>query len=587
MRAFFARRPLRFISTQQHVEMVYHPCRKPSRWCSHSTTKTTIINNTDNHQEEEKKQELLKKVQLTCSALQNTLGSLLEDRQCLYRENVLDAKLTPKRQELKRLLQFNTSNVESSDVVGLTLEKLMQWRKEWLFGKEKEEEGGREIDKRDKVLEFYNAVLFSAAITSDADIRLVLDTMRDHDHLEPDDKTYIAIMLSLIVERKVSHRVKDDVGFYYFGHALKTMGESFITHEMWGALFILCTVMETAGKLIDQWWDLLLKTCEGSSSLLPYAAVHAALTWCSANRDVERVLRFFHTANSKGITAMTENGSICVIKSGGLTEKNRDKMIQMYQLKLLVKLIVTVKSIKMDGGLRNLVIKDIRRLIDADLLQSAPWGVLNDLLSGLSMPSAMQLLKFRSMHTSEGDGGIPFTLWASLLRRCAREHHIDQAESLFLFIRKRFTLTSVEKAELVEIMLRMFATLPQPDYTSAMALFLEHVVRTPQGEPRVAATSSLYALLVRAADSRSAAMMTFLEACAAGVGVSEEMLEAVVNAHRHTTVAALSRKLPHDYQASKLDGLIHIPANVDAHLRREEAMKLRGKPIVDSTGEVN
>ncbi|KAH9577572.1 hypothetical protein LSM04_008546 [Trypanosoma melophagium] len=573
MRAFFVHRHLRFISTKQHVEMIYKPYISTSRWCSGSTT----TNITDQQQQQKQKQ-LFKQVQLTCSDLQNTLGSLLEDRQCLYRETVLNAKLSPKRQELKRLLQCDTSNVESSDVVGLTFDKLMKWRNDWIHEND---------NKESRLLEFYNAVLFSAAITSDADIRLVLDTMRVHDYIEPDDKTYVAILLSLIVERKVSNRVRSDIAFYYFGHALKTMGEAFITHDMWGALFVLCAVMEAAGKLIDQWWDLLLKTCESLSSSLPYAAVHGALTWCSANRDVERVLRFFHTANSKGVIAYTENGSMCVIKCGGLTEKCNDKLVQMYQLKLLVKLIVTVKSIKMDGGLRSLVIKDIRRLIDADILQSAPWGVMNDLLSGLSMPSAMQLLKFRSMQTKEGDGGIPFVLWASLLRRCARDHHIDQAESLFLFIRKRFTLTSAEKTELVEIMLRMFATLPQPDYTSAMALFIEHVLRQPDGEPQVNPTSTLYALLVRAGDSRSAAMMTFLEACAAGVGVSEEMCEAVMNANRNNTVAALSLKLPHDYHASKLDALVHIPANVDAHLRREEAMKLRGKSIVDSTGEVN
>ncbi|EKF98144.1 hypothetical protein TCSYLVIO_010965 [Trypanosoma cruzi] len=519
-------------------------------------------------------------VNLTCRSLHSALGSLLEDRQCLYRDAVLSAKLSPHRHELKSLLQRDSMPVAGSvNETELTRARLLDWREEWV----------REGDSgEDSLLAFYNAFLLSSVIRSDADVRLVLDVMRDHDHLEPNADTYTAIMLSLIAGINPSNRTAADVAFYYFGHAFKSRGESFITDKMWGTLFIVCAVVKVAGKIVDQWWDLFVKTCGDASVPLPYTAVHGALTWCSANRDVERVMRFFHTANSKGVVVVAADDELPLfIGSGGLTEPSKDKRVQMCQLKLLVKLMVTVKSIRMDGGVRELVVKDIRRLIEADLLRSASWGVINDLISGLSMPSAMQLLKFRSMDHPEGDGAIPFALWASLLRRCARDHHIDQAESVFLFIRKRFELTGEQKAELLEIMMRMFATLPQGDFASAMALFLEHVLRHPSGEPAVRPNATMYNLLIRAGDSRNAAMMTFLEACAAGVEVNEETFEAVMGCHRHTTLASLTRKLPHDYSASKLDEQLHIPRNVDAHLRRDEAMKLRGKQLVDSTGEVN
>lgn len=519
-------------------------------------------------------------VQLTCSALQGTLGTLLEDRQCLYRNTVLKEKFSSHRHELKSLLQNGTPVSDDGCVTstGLTRARVLQWREKWVGEWGVEEE---------TLLEFYNATLFCAATASDADIRLVLDVMQNHDHIAPNANTYVAIMLSLIAGCDHSNKTAGDAVFYYFGHAIKTRGESFVTEQMWGALFVACAVMEVVGKIVDQWWDLLVKTCDDFSSPLPYAAVHGALTWCSANRDVERVMRFFQTANSKGVVIRTDEGLQHVIKSGGLTEQSGEKIVQMCQLKLMVKLIVTVKSIKMDGGLRSLVIKDIRRLIERDLLRSAPWGVINDLLGGLSMPSAMQLLKFRSLADPEKDGAIPFTLWASLLRRCARDHHIDQAEAVFLFIRKRFQLTGEQKAELVEIMMRMFATLPQGDFASAMSLFLEHVLRHPSGEPPVRPNATMYNLLIRAGDTRNASMMTFLEACAAGVEVNEETFDVVMSSNRYATLASLSRKLPHDYHASKLDEQLHIPAQVDAHLRREEAQKFRGKELVDSTGEVN
>ncbi|CBH10576.1 hypothetical protein, conserved [Trypanosoma brucei gambiense DAL972] len=518
-------------------------------------------------------------VRSTCQELRRVMASLLEDRQCLYRDAVLSAALDPYRSKLQSLLEGNNFFGGSTETPkSLTLGKLLECRDGWAA-----QVGGDAIS----LVDFYNAFLLSALVNSHADVQLVLDCMQQHDHMDPTAETYVAIMHSFTAQRKGPNPVAGDTAFHYFGHALKTRGEGFITPELWSAVFVVCAVTGAAGKLLDQWWELLLKTCKEGSSPLPYGAVHAALTWCSSKGDVERVMRYFNAANSNSMVAFDQNDVPHVIGSGSLTTRSSDQVVQQCQLRLLVKLMVTAKAIELDGGLRALVVKDVRRLIDPEVLRAAPWGIINDLLSGLSLQSAMQLLKFRSAAALEKDGAVPFTLWASLLRRCARDHHIDQAESLFLFIRKRFELSGEQKAELVEIMIRMFATLPQGDFASATSLFIEHVIRHPPGEPRVEPNATFYNLLIRATDTRNAAMMTFLEACAAGIDMNIETFEALCRSNRFGTISSLSKKLPHGYQASKLDQQIRIPADADAHLRREEAMRLRGKPLVDSTGEVD
>nr|CCC90178.1 unnamed protein product [Trypanosoma congolense IL3000] len=518
-------------------------------------------------------------VQSVCRSLLDVMATLLTNRQCLYRDAVLHDALNPHRRRLQCLLEGAVPDTTATGTPKeLTTEKVLECRDYW------------KISVRDGIstlVDFYNAFLMSNFVNSHSDVQVVLDVMQQSDHIDPTAETYTAIMLSFISLRKGPNPVIGDTAFHYFGHALKTRGESFITPELWGALFVACAVVGAAEKLVEQWWDLMLKVCEGASVPLPFGAVHAALTWCSSRGDIERALRFFQAAKSKSLILFTPEGTPVVIESGGLMNKSASTVVQHFQLRLIVKLMVTTKAVEHDGGLRALVVDDVRRLIDPAVLQRAEWGVINDLISGLSLQSAMQLLKFRSAKDPEGDGAVPFTLWASLLRRCARDHHIDQAESLFLFIRKRFELLSEQKAELVEIMMRMFATLPQGDFASAMALFVEHVLDHPPAEPAVEPNTTMYNLLIRAADTRNAAMMTFLEACSAGIEMNMETFESLCRSNRFGTIASLSRKLPYDYHASKLDQQLRIPSNIDAHLRREEAMKLRGKPLVDSTGEVN
>lgn len=394
---------------------------------------------------------------------------------------------------------------------------------------------------------------------------------------------------------------------------------------------------------------------------------------------------------------------------------------QNVQLRCFAKLLASTKfSNNEDGGLRAIVVKDIQRYISPSVLLDAPWEVLNDLFIGLSVSSAMQLVKVRSTRSSGGDegvvvagstttsscpsspnvglpsasssgkageikkqgkvqdegekevrppvlwntkkreeekehSGVPFFIWASLLRRCARDHLIEEAEALFRFIRVSCScISGEEKKELVSIMIRMYATLSPPDASDALHLFVEHILRddqlaasfvnwkrnAPTGTPSnnrstrkekcsisnegvcegrqdeekgenaskqeeeghptsntakekersthhsSAADDTLYSLLIRSADSRNASMMYFLEACADGMTLSVELFESLFGSHSHqTSLRSLQKRLPHDYTSSKLDSLIRIPTNIDAHLRREEAQREAGQPVVDSTGE--
>ncbi|CCW66591.1 unnamed protein product [Phytomonas sp. Hart1] len=442
-----------------------------------------------------------------------------------------------------------------------------------------------------------------------------------------------------------------DLAGRYMGHALAQLsnknstpspgkllnekgGEKYL--PLWGCFLELCALTDIDPTLMDLWWKKLCDFCDqmvimlpehmkslsvhsdaahpAKSSLLesppegilkaplPYRCVYAVLAWCVRSHDIERCLRYFHEANARGLICdypiskhlkegddrgFTSSFSSLLRHPGSLTTKSTNPLIQKLQLNLLVKLMSTAKSIRMDGGLKAIVVDDVKRLIDSSVLFRSSWGVLNDLVSGLSVRSAMQLVKICSSLHAAGDSAVPFNVWTSLLRRCAREYLLDEAASLFLFIRKQFALRKPEKRELVEIMMRMYATLPTPDFSSVIEIFFEHVLNTPKGEPAVAADCALYNLLIKAADSRNAAMMIFLEGCATGVGMDVETFENLLSSHSFSSVSSLSRKLPYDYVSTKLDTQLRIPANVDAHLRREEAQRARGKAVHDSTGDSN
>ncbi|KAG5467828.1 hypothetical protein LSCM4_00913 [Leishmania orientalis] len=456
--------------------------------------------------------------------------------------------------------------------------------------------------------------------------------------------------------RQLRRSVAGDLAGHYMGHALAQPSASSTptadgapTHravraETWEVFFATLANAQPAPKLLDLWWKRFLDWLdeqgtavsgkspidaqdEGESAAtgapVPYQAIHAVLAWCAQSREMEKALNYFNAVNQRGVmvhaTTLPHVSSPSPLaedftEPGCLTCPSKHTAVQQLQLALLVKLMASTKSIKMDGGLRSLVVRDVQRQVSPDVLYTAPWGVINDLIAGLSVPSAMQLLRRCSSSAAAAtalsrpagreDGSderarneeataakssstreIPFFVWASLLRRCSREHLQDEAESLFVFLRKKFPITSPEKRELIEIMMRMYTTMHPPDFLSTMDVFIQHVIRTPEGEPKVKPDAVLYELLIKAADTRNAAMMIFLEACAAGVTLTEELFEALMGSTQYKTVASLSRKLPHDYAASSLDAQLKIPADADAHLRREEALRARGKPLYDSTGD--
>lgn len=448
--------------------------------------------------------------------------------------------------------------------------------------------------------------------------------------------------------RQLQRSLVGDLACHYLGHALAqprppVPHPAAVRRETWELFFCTFANAQPAPKLMDLWWSRFLEWVDDTQAAaasqaafaaggaegvtvkrnapLPYQAVHAVLAWCAQSRDMERALQYFKTVNQRGVTLHADTCPLSGLAprlvgalqhAGSLTAKSPDAGVQQLQLALLVKLMASTKSVKFDGGLRGLVVRDVQRQIDPAVLYAAPWGVLNDLLSGLSVPSAMQLLRrcsllqqtsekqksststsVSSADSKEADDGakpqkgreIPFYIWASLLRRCSREHLQDQAESLFHFLRHKFRLSALEKRELVEILMRMYVTMQPADFPSALDLFLQHVLRHPPNEPVISPDGVLYELLIKGADSRNASMMLFLEACGSGVSLTPELFEALMGATQFKTVASLSRKLPHGYAASSLDAQLRIPAEADAHLRREEALRARGKPHYDSTGD--
>lgn len=383
---------------------------------------------------------------------------------------------------------------------------------------------------------------------------------------------------------------------------------------------------------------------------------------------------------------------------------------QHVHIRLLSKLLASTKFARNeDGGLRELVVSNLQRWISPSVLLQTPWEVISDILIGLNVASAMHLVKARAGRTprvpsssssfaspSSEEGSttrsekkkkiqnlpcgeeeeeekeenahlfsvapqrqkdfdeVPFFIWAALLRRCARDHMVDEAESLFSFLRAcSVSIASQEGRELASIMVRMYATFSPPDSSDALHCFLEYILKnrdtiasasenkntptSPSAEDtvRTVTTSSrlsnresepgthektkgvaakhgsaassfpsrvasgtpgkedstitddvLYSLLIRSADSRNASMMYFLESCADGVPLSVELFESLFGSHSYqTSLRTLQKRLPHDYNSSKLDSLIRIPSTIDAHLRREEAQLQHGQPVVDSTGE--
>lgn len=306
---------------------------------------------------------------------------------------------------------------------------------------------------------------------------------------------------------------------------------------------------------------------ESDRKLIPFKAMHAMLSWAANAKDMEKAMKLYHVAKVHGVQDL--------VREGALDASNL--------CRLAVKVIAAARNTQFDGGIRKMMVNEIHSIVPAStLLAGVSWGVLNDLLVGLSFSSALTMVKVASERRG-GDEHVPFYIWAALLRAAAKKRCIAEAEQLFLFLRKRFSLTAQDKSELLDVMLRMHAPRKHPDFVSALSLFMEHVVNTPDDEPRIDATAEHYKLLIRAAESRNAAAMMFLEGCSKGMPHDSDTFSSLFARNPSSSLSSLSQKLPREYSSSDLDSHLKIPADSDAHARREEALQFRGKQLVDST----
>jgi hypothetical protein len=412
-------------------------------------------------------------------------------------------------------------------------------------------------------------------------------------------------------------RIVGDLPFFFAGRALRN---GIMNDELWSDVMLSVALLNVTDKLFDLWQEQLYRhydvpfegtVVEGISTsgaqsdegenadltvgddfevigisdsdaatsfvvgehqkpLIPFKAAHAMLSWAANAKDMERAMKVYHIAKVHGVQDLIQDGQL-----------NAVALCQ-----LAVKVVASARKTQFDGGIRKKMVAEIQAVAPAQvLLQDVSWGALNDLLVGLSFSSALTLVKLASERRG-GDANVPFYVWAALLRIAAKSRNIAEAEQLFLFLRKRFTLSADDKGELLDVMMRMHASHPPPDFVSALSLFMDHVVSTPDGEPSLAITAEHYKLLIRAADSRNAAALMFLEGCARGLPHDAEAFSSLFSRNPGSSISALSRKLPRDYSSSALDSQIKIPADSDAHVRREEALRFRGKPNVDSTSEV-
>lgn len=405
-----------------------------------------------------------------------------------------------------------------------------------------------------------------------------------------------------------------DLPFFFAGRALKN---GIMNDALWSDVMLSVALLNVSDKLFDLWQEQLYRhydvPVEGTAvdgnagavsnerhhdelhdltvgddfdviaspsssipnehqkSLIPFKAAHAMMCWASNARDMERAMKVYHTAKVYGVQDLVrEDGQIDTVSL----------------CRLAVKVVASARKTQFDGGIRKMMVNEIQAVVPAQvLLHDVSWGVLNDLLVGLSFPSALTLVKLASERRG-GDDNVPIYIWVALLRIAAKGRNIAEAEQLFLFLRKRFVLSPKDKGELLDVMMRMHASHHRPDFVSALSLFMDHVVSTPEGEPSIPITAEHYKLLIRAADSRNAAALMFLEGCAHGVPHDAESFSSLFSRNPGSSVSALSRKLPRDYSSSSLDSHLKIPSNADAHVRRDEALSFRGKPSVDSTSEV-
>ena len=263
-----------------------------------------------------------------------------------------------------------------------------------------------------------------------------------------------------------------DAALFLVGQALQ---QNCMTDDLWTDAMFSCAALRVPAALMDRWVDKLFEcyaSAQGENSSashpsistrgVPFDAVRNMISWAAQANDIERALGYLHRSKQFGIVfpdAVDEQ----TLPAATIAE--------LCKLELHAKVLCSVKAIQFDGGVRDAMLQEIRSNTSRTTMeQHASWTTLNDLMSGLSFDSSMALVK-RASRARGGDEHVPFFIWASLLRRAARQHLVSESESSFYFLRKRFTLVSEEKAELVEVMMRMYATFRYPDFTSVNGLF--------------------------------------------------------------------------------------------------------------------
>jgi hypothetical protein len=445
---------------------------------------------------------------------------------------------------------------------------------------------------------------------------LVASAHREGGGLAGAEQEAQAAMMALAVKGVLLKDVRVvDRALHVAGRAYKS---GLMSDRMWCDTFLVLAVNQSAPELVDKWLDLYLKdhkaALEVRTKKVPFQMILNGLTLCADERDVERALRWYGLSRRYAVDYSLSWTRIIRSPSASLSSESQPSEQQVRQqvceLALCARVIRTASFGAFDGGVLQQFVQHVRENVSLDALCRADWPVLRDLMSGLSSSSAMSLVELISKRLAEegeqeegnergnsdssspssssssSSSSAPLNLWMSLLSNSARSKHVAEAEALFAAIRGQFELSLDERSRAVGIMMNMYASLSPPDFNTLCCFFFEQVVNTPSGEARIVPSEQHYRFLLRAADSPNAAAMIYDEMLAMGIPPTVETFEALLRTANPTAgpIKALSKMLPGDYEASPLDAQLKVPADRDAHLRREEALLSRNRPVIDSTG---
>ena len=421
-----------------------------------------------------------------------------------------------------------------------------------------------------------------------------------------DQDVVSATMTALLVNGIILNNPK--VSDQALGVAGRAFKNGMMTDRVWSDVFLVLALNQCTPQLVDKWLDLYIDTYKNDLDQrrrkIPFQMILNGASHCVFERDLERALRWYNLSKKYEVD-YSSCLSPLLRSSGdnGSDGDDRDLVLRdVCDLALCGRVIRAVSHAKFDGGLRDQFVDQIRKRFSVETLRKADWSVIADLISGLSSKSAMALveavsrkherLNMGGQETSEGaddrDEQAPFEVWAALLRLSVGSRQIVEAETLFNFIRAQFELSPNERDSLIELMMKLYAYAAPPDFNTLCCFFFEHVVSTPEGEQPIASSQRHFNFLMQAADSPNATTMIFHEMISRGVPVSSETYQALLRTTNPTSgpIRGLTEKLPQSYEASALDEQLKIPADRDAHLRREEALISRNRAVVDSTGGV-